>query len=217
MNAFTQLLRNSDSVPDEKKLSQCERALEIGLDLEGKRALLRAISLVVDDRSLKLVKDLSAEPELLDDAKMALASIKRSLLAEPTLSASHGTHELKNAVDGDAGSRWSTGTTMDPGMWFGIDLHMQSEIYSLTLDTTRSSLDYPRAYDVYVSDTLENMGEPRVSGKGDQPVTTIEFKPPVNGRYIRVVQTGHSPDKFWSIHELTVLFNPGDDVLLSLD
>ena len=212
MDAFGELIVDSDDMPVDKILDQSRRALDIGLDLSGKRALLRALTKIKDGRALEIIEAVGQEPDLADAAKRAALSIKQEMISDPVLSASHNARELPNALDGDPGSRWSTGGSMRPGMWLGIDLRMQSHIHSIVLDTTASSGDYPRGYEVYVGDKEidTDAATPVLTGKGDGPITTIEFNPPLEGRYIKIVQTG-TEGLFWSMHELSVLHDPGFD------
>ena len=208
MVAFSGLLSESKNVPDEKKIVQYRKALSIGLDVDGKRALLKSLSNVKDGGALELVNELAKEPELTIDAKRAALTIKQKLMTAPTLSASHGSKEITHAMDDNQETRWSTGTSMKPGMWFRIDLHMESDIYGFTLDTKRSKGDYPRGYEVYVSSSIDEKGALVASGNEKNPVTEVEFKKPVRGRYIKIVQTG-SDGLWWSIHELSVVHDPG--------
>jgi len=210
MKAFSALMDKADDAAPDKKLDQCKRAIDLGLDTNGKRALLHAISSVMDAGALELIEEIGKDPELAEDAKRAAPAIKQKLLGDPALSASHNSGEVGKAIDGDPNTRWSTNKFMEPGMWFAIDLRMQSEIYSITLDTTKSQGDYPRGYEVYVSAKADDMGKPVKTGKGDGPITEIEFNPPVKGRYIKIAQTGKF-NLFWSIHELTVNHDPGFD------
>lgn len=210
MDAFGDLIVDSQDMPVEKILGLSRRALDIGLGRSGKRALLKALTKISDGRALDIINEVGQEPELADAAKRAALSIKQELMGDPVLSASHNPQALPNALDGDPRSRWSTNTFMEPGMWFGIDLRMKSQIHSVVLDTTASSGDYPRGYEVYVSDKEIDTDavEPLLTGAGDGPITTFNFDPPVKGRYIKIVQTGKH-GLFWSIHELTVLHDPG--------
>lgn len=212
MRAFSVLIAKAVDVPAEKKLAQCRQALNIGLDTRGKRALLGAVSEVIDGRALQLIEEVGQAAELKEDSQRAAAAIKQALLGDPVLSASHNAMEVGNAIDGDPGSRWSSNESMKPGMWFDIDLRMQSNIYAITLDTTASPGDYPRGYEVYVDEKeIDTEGsEPVVTGAGNGPITKIEFNPPIKGRYVRIVQTGKE-GLFWSIHELTVAHDPGFD------
>lgn len=214
MTAFGELMAEAKDVPDEKKLELCRRALDIGLDTDGKRALLGAVGNVMDARALEIIHELGKDPEVADAAKRAAPVIKAKLLGAPALSASHNAKEVGRAIDEDPGSRWSTNGHMEPGMWFAIDLRMQSEVYSITLDCRGSDGDYPRGYEVYIAGNTENMGEPVATGKGAGPITKIEFDPPVKGRYIKIVQTGKH-GLFWSIHELSVAHDPGFETLPS--
>jgi uncharacterized protein len=208
MGAFSKLIAKAKNVPDEKKLDQCKQALAIGLDISGKKTLLNALGSVIDVGALEIIETLGKEPELAEVARRVAPAIKQKLLGTPGLTASHNARDLERAIDGDPGSRWSTNAFMKPGMWLGIDLRMQSEVYAITLDSTRSAGDYPRGYDVFISADYEDMGVPVATGKGAGPVTRIEFEKPVKGRHIKIVQTGEH-DLFWSIHELTVAHDPG--------
>ncbi len=210
MGAFGDLIADTADVPIEQTMDYARSALRIGLDLDGKRALLRALAKLEDARALPFIDELGQDPTLAEDANRAALAIKRDMMGEPLLSASHGADALPAALDGDAGTRWSTGASMAPGMWFGIDLRMQSQVYSLVLDTTQSADDYPRGYAVYVADEeidTDTM-EPVLTGEGNGAITTMTFDPPQEGRFIRIVQTG-SHGLFWSIHELSVLHDPG--------
>ena len=213
MDAFGRLLARAEDVPADKKLAQCRQALDIGLDAQGKQALLKAVCEIVDGRTLELIEEVGQDPALEEAAQRASATIKQALLGDPLLSASHNEGDLGKAIDGNPETRWSSNETMKPGMCFGIDLRMQSEIRAITLDTAKSPGDYPRGYDVYISDAEIDpaTAKPAASGKGDGPITEIVFDPPVEGRYIKIVQTRIHPGLYWSIHELTVDHNPGFD------
>jgi hypothetical protein len=95
---------------------------------------------------------------------------------------------------------------MLPGDWFQLDLGSQQTFNQLVLDTSGSSGDFVRQYQVYVSGDGTNWGQPIATGPGST-VTKILF-PQVGGRYIRVVNEG-SAGSWWSIHELNVLAPDG--------
>jgi len=120
------------------------------------------------------------------------------------LTASHNSGKLASAIDGNRGSRWDTATTQKPGMWFQIELPEPSTVLSLNLDTRGSNFDYPRGYLVHLSEDGQTWGDPVAEGQGLEPVTNIELDDPKPTRYIRITQTGSSPDKYWSIHELSI-------------
>lgn len=109
-----------------------------------------------------------------------------------------------NAIDGNINTRWSSGTQQTNGMWFQIDLGATTTFRGLVLDAGSSSSDYPRGYQVNVSNDGLNWGGAVATGSGSSAVTTILFANQ-NARYIRITQTGSASGLWWSIHELTVL------------
>ncbi len=118
-----------------------------------------------------------------------------------TATASHASYNAGYALDGLANTRWSSGTHMTNGMWYQLDMQMERTLDKLVLDATNSSSDYPRGYEVYVSNDAINWGTAIDSGVGSA-VTTIDF-PAQTARYVKFVQTG-SVGLYWSIHELNV-------------
>jgi hypothetical protein len=108
-----------------------------------------------------------------------------------------------NAIDGNAGTRWTTGVSQANGQWFQVDMGSANTFYQIVLDATGSSGDYPRGYQVNISSDGINWGSAVTNGSGSAAVTTISFSSPQAARYIRVTQTG-STSGWWSIHEFNV-------------
>lgn len=105
------------------------------------------------------------------------------------------------AIDGDRRTRWDTGKHQASGEYFQIDLGKPHNVEAIELDYSLSSYDYPRGYELYVSDDAKNWKRV-VSGKGQLSMTRIPF-PQLKTRYIKIVQTG-SGGNYWSIQELQV-------------
>lgn len=120
------------------------------------------------------------------------------------LTASHHASDVGKAIDGSMGSRWDTGAFQVPGMWLQIELPQVTEIGGLVLDTSGSNGDYPRGYEVRVSNDGQAWGNPIATGKGTNAVTEIQF-PATKTKFIKITQTGEVKGLFWSIHELDVL------------
>jgi hypothetical protein len=76
----------------------------------------------------------------------------------------------------------------------------------VVLDDTQSPNDYPRGYQLYVSNDGVSWSGPIASGSGSGAVTTISVSQ-TTARYIKVVQTGSDPTYWWSIHELNIYHN----------
>ena len=110
-----------------------------------------------------------------------------------------------NALDGNPSTRWSTGTSQAPGQWFQVDMGAWTTptFTNIILDATASPNDYPRGYQVYVSNDTNNWGSIVTNGTGSSAVTSISFSAKT-GRYIRIIQTGSASGTFWSIHEFNV-------------
>lgn len=120
------------------------------------------------------------------------------------LTASHGSGKLAAAIDGKRNSRWDTGTTQKPGMWFGIELLEPVKVLSVSLDSRGSNDDYPRGYLVQVSKDGKSWSEPVADGRGFNALTEIELSVAEPTKFLRITQTGQSPNKYWSIHELSM-------------
>ena len=109
-----------------------------------------------------------------------------------------------NAVDRNLTTRWSSGTPQQSGQWFQVDLKRQMTFSSIVLDEGSSIYDYPRGYDVYVSNDGTNWGSAIATGAGSQGKTTINFSS-VTTQYVKIVLNTTPTDIWWwSIHEFYV-------------
>jgi RHS repeat-associated protein len=107
-----------------------------------------------------------------------------------------------NAVDGNASTRWSTGTAQAAGQWFQVDLGISDVFTRLTVDSASSSGDYMRSFQIFAGDNPSNFGAAIASGNGTASLVDISVTP-TRARYIKIVLTGSSSN-WWSIHELNV-------------
>ena len=112
-----------------------------------------------------------------------------------------------NAIDGNAASRWSTAAFQTPGEWFQVDMRSVRTVFKIVLDATASPNDYPRGYQVTLSNDGTTWSSPVATGAGFSAVTTITF-PAQSARYIRVTQTGSASANYWSIHEFNAYGRP---------
>jgi len=119
------------------------------------------------------------------------------------LSASHGQKDAKFAIDGNPGTRFTTGQSMKPGMWFQVELPEAVDVAGLILDAAGSRRDYPRGCEVQLSTDGKTWSDPIKQKEVQAPKVTVEF-PKQPAKYIRVTQTGANR-LYWSIHDLQVL------------
>lgn len=134
------------------------------------------------------------------------AAVPQKLSNQKTwkLASSHGSDTLDGCVDGKQQTRFTTGTPMNKGMWVQVELPEPSLLSGLTLDTSPSPGDFPRGWQVLLSNDGENWGKPVASGKRGSKQMTIHF-PEQTAKYVRIVQTGKDRGKYWSIHDLGLL------------
>ena len=123
------------------------------------------------------------------------------------LRASHNSGSLSQAIDGQAKTRYDTGAPQVPGQWVQIELPKVSTVNRIVLDSTGSSRDYIRNYEVQISDNGKTWSKPVSVGKGQHPLTDIIF-PSVETKYIRITQQGSAPRLYWSIHEMQIYGKP---------
>ena len=117
---------------------------------------------------------------------------------------SPGQHKLM--VDLDPETRWTSKAYMvkSDAMWITVDLGYEQAVTSVVLDAAPSGGDFPRKYELYLSNDPDNFGEPVASGNG---AALTDITCDATGRYLKIVQTGKQ-GPFWSIHELKINGRP---------
>src|SRR5918998_526166 len=122
-----------------------------------------------------------------------------------SLTASPSSGSEGNAIDGNPGSRWTSGTGQADGHWFRVDMGAPRTFDRIVLDSGTGG-DYARGYRVEVSNDA-SAWTTLASGLGTGQTTAIPL-PVSTARYLRIVQTG-SAGNWWSIHELDVFAPAG--------
>jgi len=200
LRAYFRLLALPGDRPTAETVGMYEKGLALARHIDEKKQAIAALADVADKRAIEVVKRLQADKDLKADADAAIQKIThRSRRATASL----GEANAKNAIDGNPDTRWDTGAKQEKGQWFQLDLGWECEVRKIVLDTTKSASDYPRGYEVFVSNSTESWGDPVAKGEGKGPVTEIDCRAK-KGRYIRIVQTGSTGNEFWSIHEMKV-------------
>jgi hypothetical protein len=141
-----------------------------------------------------------------DNAIPAIGTWKATASAEcaPTCADPNGPFTAPLAIDGNAGTRYSSGKGQAGDEWLQIDLGAQASINRVTINTVPAG-DYGRHYQVRVSASSNDMGAAvRGDVNGAAGVTTINLNSTVNGRYVLISQTAVFAESWWSINEITV-------------
>jgi len=129
-----------------------------------------------------------------------------SVMATWTLSASNNPKKANLACDGDPTTRWDTGAKQDAGQWYQIDFGKPWNVTQVTAETNASPGDWPRGWELSVSDDGIKWSKPLAKGE-NQKTPIVDAKLPANtvARYLRLTQTlSGKAGGFWSIHELGV-------------
>jgi HEAT repeat protein len=182
-----------------------QEAMTIAQQTNEKKAILALLPNYPSPEALAMAEATQSDSALTAEAKLAADKVQEILINKRLSGrASINNRDAQNAYDGNRNTRWATNRPMKPGDYYIIDIGVESVIEGVTLDAAGSRGDYPRGYEVFVSFDGGKWEGPIVSGKGTQPLSDIRFPQPVQGRYLKVVQTGTVPGLFWSIHDLKV-------------
>jgi len=115
-------------------------------------------------------------------------------------SSTGGADVAAQAVDSEPATRWTSGKTQAAGQWFQLDLGSVQTVRQIDLDAR--SNDYPRGYQVVLSQDGVTWSDPVATGTGTTPYVSIPLGVH-DARYVRVVQTG-TASAWWSIAEAKV-------------
>jgi hypothetical protein len=102
--------------------------------------------------------------------------------------------------------RWSTGKVQAGDEWLQIDFGATAAVRELSFTLRPDDAeDYPRLYQVIISDTPLNHDGPVIaSGSGSLGQTlTVTLPDLAVGRFLLVMQKGTDPLAWWSVAELT--------------
>lgn len=129
-----------------------------------------------------------------------------------SVSASPGSN-AENAIDDAISTRWTTQTPQRAGQTFTLDLGASQNIDRIVMVTNNNqsnNQDYPRGYEVHVSDDAQNWGVAVAVGQGSATHTTEISFSSQSARYIRFTQTGSAQRNWWSIHDLKMYGTAGN-------
>ncbi len=202
LRSYLRLLEQPSDRDSVETVQLYEQGLALAEGDQEKRLALSGLAQVPHPAALEVMEQYVDDPDLGEHAQQLVEQMKSQPIA---VTASRNADAAENAVDGDRGSRWTTGETQRPGQWFQIDLGWERAVQQLVLDSAGSGGDYPRGYEVYVTNSLDDLGEPVAEGDGDSARITLDLGG-AQGRFIRIVQTSEHGGLWWSIHELELEF-----------
>jgi HEAT repeat protein len=176
------------------------KAKKLSETADDAKLILAGLAEVRDQDALKLARKYENDRDVSKEAAIAIQQIERNAYRAI---ASHAAADAEKAFDGNPRSRWTTRTDQSPGQWFQLDLGWPYTISGIKLDTERSANDFPRGYEIFLSNDGERWGDPIAQGRGNESAMTITFKAKKT-RFVKIVQTGSADGQYWSIHEITM-------------
>ena len=204
---YTRLLAQPAARPALKTVELLSEAMALAESVDERRKILSRVADFPCKEAVELAERYAKDPALKEVATESARKVRAVLVRSSlVVSASHNSNDAMRALDGDAGSRWSTNTPMRPGMWYMVDLGSVQSVTRVVLDCRNSPGDYPRGSEVYVSVDGESWGEPILKSPAQRPITRLILPKPTKGRFVKIVQTGRTDGLFWSIHDLRVGF-----------
>ncbi len=127
-----------------------------------------------------------------------------------TAKASAGDASAKQGIDSSTSTRWTSGSAQTTGMWYQVDTGPGDKAYNkLVMD---GGGDYPRKYEIRVSNDGTSWSEPVAAGTGSTSRITVTF-PEQTAKFVRVVLTG-SAGVYWSIYDLNLYGTAAPDTEL---
>jgi hypothetical protein len=109
-----------------------------------------------------------------------------------------------SAIDGVATTRFSTGEFQSPWQYFQVNLGSQQTFSQATLDATGSNNDYPRAFEITVSNDGTTWSAPVAIVQGTTTLITVQF-PAQTAQYVRVSLLDIWSMNYWSMTEFNLL------------
>jgi HEAT repeat protein len=185
----------------EDSVNLLEKAMSIADRPDEKKAVLSRLPDFANDKAKAMAQKAAQDPALKREAGHAIKKIDEAMKL-PAALASAKSSEAKRAVDGNSKSYWNTGRGMKKGDWIRVEFRGETKkLKGFTMTIGRSRDDYPREYEVFVSDGKSWSKEPVAKGKGRRGKdTSVKFKKPLEVAGIKVVQTGSAGNR-WVIYE----------------
>lgn len=189
------------------KLDVFSNLLKIAANQQQTVMVLQGLGKIADTKAQALIEPY-LQNENAEVAAAAKSAISNSYLEMTKVkwtfesNFNNKAEDLQKLIDQDIETRWTTSASMTDNspMFLIVDLGYEQDISSITLDATPSAGDYPRKYEIYVSNDKEDFGSAAMSGSG---ATVTEIPMQARGRYVKIAQTGRE-GAWWSIHELKI-------------
>ena len=209
LRGYARLLALPSPRPVKKTLELYKEALALAKNPQEKGSLINGLGYLLHPEALKLAMSYLDTPELANEAVLSSTRIMNGLNgAGMKMMASHGNGSVRNSIDGNRKTRWTSGKAQAGDEWFQIDMGYSTEITEIKLFAGDEGNDFPVEYKIYVSEDTGNWGKPVLEGKGGDRNMLLKLSG-AYGRYIKICQTGRGT-MYWSICEMQINGIPAD-------
>lgn len=107
------------------------------------------------------------------------------------------------AIDGNLGTRWESGTSQVPGMWFQVDMLSSQAVFAMEV-TCSSNDDYARSIRALISEDGQTYSAATATIAGGKSLR-LDFGRARIARYIKLELEQDTGGTWWRIDELRVL------------
>ena len=196
------VLKKQKAMDSQRGIEVLSKALE--LMPNQSKSIIALFELYPHPTTIKTLKSLRLDEKYSTAIQQSITVIQNQIdNMVPILDSSHGRVHLDKLFTQDTKDRWTTQASMSEGMWFKIHQPFPLPVHSISFDNSAGSQnDFPRGYEVYVSNDGIDWGSPIAHGQGIKGITKIDL----GGRtvsHIKIVCT-ESNSLHWSIHDLKI-------------
>ena len=196
--------KNGNALDSLKKIEKADSANKesirnVGIAIVHQNRLLDSpyvkyiMSTAINDRE----KNLSSILEMPNMANADQVNLPNGIKGRAT----HSAGELRRAFDGDMNSRWSSGSSREPGIAILFEFPSAENLKSVELLLGSSLNDRVLEPKVFVGDDLDFMRKAEVKYERAPKSDIIVFKNPQKVKFVCIVNTKFSGGN-WSVHEV---------------
>ena len=118
---------------------------------------------------------------------------------------------FSSAIDNDSGTFWTTNAVQENGQYLILNMGSVNTFTSIRMDASTRATNFPRAYEIYVSNDGTTWGSAIATGSSRSRITDVFFTSQTK-QYIKIVQTVNETyygwsNCWWSIGEMNVYFD----------
>lgn len=128
--------------------------------------------------------------------------------ARPKGFTSDGESNIDAMLDGNIGSRWTSGKGMTEKMFLAFDFGFPKEVSGITIDLGSSGNDFPDKFEVQIGGAVNATSKVDFDWKREGSVVTINFGKVLMANVFKLVNKADKSGSWWSVHEVKFSDSP---------